>query len=95
MRKSPLVQALLDSHLRMTLTELPADERDNLCEQIADLTGRDIVISNTAGQQDWLLAKAWAAAAGRTKRTLRHSGPRRAPNMEQIRAILAQVSVGK
>ncbi len=91
MRKSPLVQALLDSHLRMTLADLPSDERDHLCEQLADLMGRDIVISNTVGQQDWLLAKAWAAAAGRTKQNLRHSGPRRTANMEQIRAILAEV----
>ncbi|WP_208691003.1 hypothetical protein [Pseudomonas oryzihabitans] len=52
MRKSPVVQAILDSNLRMTLSELPADERDNLCEQIADLMGRDIVISNTVEQQD-------------------------------------------
>ncbi|WP_146750251.1 hypothetical protein [Pseudomonas sp. RIT411] len=79
----------------MTLAERSPDERDNLCEQIADLMGRDIVISNTAGQQDWLLAKAWASAAGRTKRSLRHSGPRRPPNIEQIRAILAEVPKGE
>ncbi|WP_145012250.1 hypothetical protein [Pseudomonas oryzihabitans] len=79
----------------MTLTGLPADKRDCLCEQIADLMDRDIVVSNTVGQQDWLLAKAWAAAAGRTKRNLRHSGPRRAANMEQIRATLADVLIGK
>ncbi|WP_158897037.1 MULTISPECIES: hypothetical protein [unclassified Pseudomonas] len=94
MRKSPLVQALLDFHLRMTLTERPTDDRDHLCEQIANLMGRDIVISNTVEQQGWLLAKAWASAVGRTKRTLRHSGPRRAANMEQIRAILAEVPKG-
>lgn len=95
MRKSPFVHALLDSHLRMTLTDLPADERDNLCNQIADLADREVVISNTVEQQDWLLAKAWAAAAGMTKRNLRHSGPRRPANMEQIRAILAEVSKGE
>jgi|GEM_PF-3483223 len=94
MRKSPLAQALLDAHLRMTLADLPSDERDNQCDLIADLMGRDIVISNTVEQQDWLLAKAWASAVGRTKRTLRHSGPRRTVNMEQIRAILAEVPKG-
>lgn len=91
---SRLVTALRDGQLRIQSESLTADEKRVLCEQFAALMGRETVACNDQDQQRWLLAKAWASAAGKTKPHFRHSGPRMTTGIEQVRAILAKLPLG-
>lgn len=88
MRESPLIQAILNLHLRLDVEAMTAPERRNACDDVAELMGREEVICYSRNQQAWLVAKAWTKAAGRKKTNARHCGTRRLSSSEQIRAIL-------
>ncbi len=88
---SQLVKALREGQLRIQSASLPTDEQRVLCEKIAELMGRETVACNDHDQQRWLVAKAWASAAGKTRQNARQSGPRRKTSPEQIQVIFADL----
>lgn len=85
--EQPLVRMLHDAQLMMQLANLTMAERRRLCNELAGMMERETVSHNSREQQDWLVAKAWSSAIGKTKTNARHSGPRRKVNWPDIRAM--------
>lgn len=88
MSTPPVVKALIDLQLHLTLSNPVWTERSEICERIADLMGREILLCDTHQQQDWLIAKAWSVSVGKDRRSHRHSSPRRQVDWAKIRTIL-------
>jgi len=71
----------------LQLANLTRIERRTLCEELAELMARETVVCSSREQQEWLVAKAWSSASGRTKKKTRHSGPRQKIDWADIRVI--------
>ncbi|MDH4764179.1 hypothetical protein OMP44_14915 [Pseudomonas sp. CBMAI 2609] len=91
MNKSSLVQAVLGSKLLIVSSNLTLDERQALAEMLADLMGRETTFCISREQQDWLVAKAWSAATGKTRRAHRRSSFGNKVDFEKIRLMFSKL----
>ncbi|MFT0179084.1 hypothetical protein ACMSIO_01325 [Pseudomonas benzopyrenica] len=90
MDKTTLSEVIVDATRLLESGELSDDESKVICEMIRDLIGQKTLACTTPMQQDWLVAKAWSVATGKTG-FVRGPNSRSTDNFARVRKMLSEL----